>query len=657
MEATISSLPAATTATFLETSSLAEETTLACVAVSSALPASWWLMAVSCSADAPTELALLAIWPMLRAQNLCKVSPGAARAACEELFDEVQNHALAPHMALLEASDRTDWRELARVGRLLMPCWPGELPLEEALGHFEAARDRLMLGEPAGWSALREFAARSREPLPARAVMEAIKAFLPVKGPVARAPGRAGFARVTLTTARRAAAVAWSDVILAESNEGIWPSRREASVWLSDAARQSLNTDSRYSLGLLTSDERAALERRILAGIARDTRASVTFSASVFDEKDTEVALDPNVWLERIMWSKGLLSGADSGAKALARQADVGAGPQGGGEGEDHGEWREVWARRRDPSARFDAFFLGDPASRRRPVRLSASAIEKGIADPARLWFDAVLEAERVDWRPLHRAREKILGSAVHSVIRDALKGEPVAGGFFPMPTIAEARERLAVGLSVLRARLPPGRYWDSFHGDVSGGAADLLGQVFGLPSRPFAAVELALPREATVPVGGAGSVQVRGRMDLVLSDRAGWEGARVDIVDFKTGGSASLSARSMASKGASLQLGVYLEAARSLGASGSVWMLKPGERPREIAMEELGGAVAKLSVLGRHLVSGLYGALTPDRSEFNTIFEWPLACSPIPHATLVRKFEATFGEDAGGDAEEEADE
>ena len=43
MEAIISSLPAATTATFFETSSLAAETTLACVAVSSALPAICWL--------------------------------------------------------------------------------------------------------------------------------------------------------------------------------------------------------------------------------------------------------------------------------------------------------------------------------------------------------------------------------------------------------------------------------------------------------------------------------------------------------------------------------------------------------------------------------------------------------------------------------------
>src|ERR1035441_2853758 len=93
-----------------------------------------------------------------------------------------------------------------------------------------------------------------------------------------------------------------------------------------------------------------------------------------------------------------------------------------------------------------------------------------------------------------------------------------------------------------------------------------------------------------------------------------GWDGARIEIVDFKTGGEAKLSARRMASSGASLQLGVYLQAARSAGAAGSVWMLKPEDRPMRIGMEDLDRACAKLVILGAHLATGIYGARTPDR-------------------------------------------
>jgi hypothetical protein len=117
-----------------------------------------------------------------------------------------------------------------------------------------------------------------------------------------------------------------------------------------------------------------------------------------------------------------------------------------------------------------------------------------------------------------------------------------------------------------------------------------------------------------------------------------------VDIVDFKTGADAKLSAERM-SRGASLQLGVYLTAARSLGAAGGrVWMLKPeAGMAGAVAMAELPRALAPLTQLGRHLATGCYGALTPDRTDFSHGFEWPLACTPVRHAVLAKKFAVTF--------------
>ncbi len=603
---------------------------------------------------------LLALWPLLRSLNLVSLTPGQARAACQGLFDEVQSHSVALHAARLAASDRDDWREVGRVAQLLLPAWPRSLPLEEALGLFEAASSRLSIAEmPAGWSVLRDFAARSGEPVPARAALEAIRSFLPERAPAASAPGRSVFARVTLTTCRRACGVAWSDTFFTEANAGAWPVRREPSVWLGDEDRRRLEKSiGGVSLVLPASEARAALERRLYCAVARDTRRSVIFSAALFNEEEPEVRLGPNAWLERVMWAKGLLPEAEGAGDAFESMA------RGRGQGEaappsrTPPDWAAVWSGRRRAEAPFDEFFLGDPGGTR-PSRLNAKQVEKAVIDPATLWFDAVLRVRRVEWRPFRRARGKAVGETVHRVLARSLRGAPVEGEFMAMPAREASAAALAAELSRLRATWPQDRYLVSFDLDVSRAAAQLLGAVYRLPESGFAAVEVVLPGRATIPIGGGRSYPVGGRMDIVLSDRPAWEGARVQIVDFKTGGDAGISAAKMASRGASLQLGVYLAAARSLGASGSVWMLRPEDRPSSVGMDELDEACSRLGIIGAHLDTGIYGARTGERTEFSHPFEWPLACAPIAAAVLDAKFEATFGAraEADAEAEEEADE
>ncbi|HEY5080159.1 MAG TPA: PD-(D/E)XK nuclease family protein, partial [Opitutaceae bacterium] len=599
---------------------------------------------------------LLALWPLLCALNLARISPGRARATCQRLFDELPSHGIDTHVDRLEKEGDVDGLEVARVARLVLPAWPKELTLSDALTRFEAARDRLAASVPAGWQELREFARRAQEPMPATAILETIRAFLPEKGPVEGTPPRGGFAHVTLTTVRRAAGVAWSHAILAESNAGAWPSRRESSCWLDDEARRELNARGRFSLGLATTDDRASLERGLWSAVARDTSQRVIFSASLHDEEDPERALEPNPWLERVMWSKGYLSADSGGRESFGALAGSAARADASGAPGAQGAWFSIWNRRRDPAAPFDEYFFADPSGDP-PTRISARQIERGARDPVRLWFDEVLRVRRVDWGTFRRARGRMMGTAVHRVMAVALRGAPHEGAFSATPQRPEAQVRLAAELSALRARWPRDRYWESLFLDVSGAAQELLDLVFRLPAAPFAATELRLPESATVDTGSAGPLAVSGRPDLVLSDRPALEGARVSIVDFKTGGDAKLSGKTMASTGASLQLGVYLEAARSLGATGAVLMLKPGKPPSMIEMDGLGDAVAKLGVLGQHLSTGIYGALTPDRDEYTVVFEWPLACAPIGHAILKEKFERTFGAAAAAGSEEAADE
>ena len=596
---------------------------------------------------------LLALWPLLRSLGLANVPLAQVRGACQRLFDEVQSHSIEGREGLLESLDRRSGREVARVARLLLPGWPQELSPADALARFEAVRDRLTLAEPAGWPVLRAFAARVPETMPASALLEAIRSFLPEKGPAPDSPGGGGFARVTLTTCRRAAGVSWSDAVLVNANSGIWPERREPSCWIGDEARQALNESGRFSLGVPTGEDRADLERRLLRSIARDTRRRIVFSAARFDEEDLEVKLGPNAWLERVMWEKGLISQGGSAADGFGMLGE----PAPRAQRPEPGAWFDIWRRRRDPAVPFDEYFLSDPGGGSRPDRLAAVQIERGIKDPAGLWFEAVLGVARVGWGSFARARRKSVGTAVHRVLAAAMRGTPAGGSFARLASRPDAVSRLDEELDALRARWPSDRYWDSFHGDVCRAARQLLGRVYELPPMPYAAVEARIPGEASIPVGGTDRIPVSGQMDLVLSDRAEWAGARVEIVDFKTGGDPKLSARRMESTGASLQLGVYLQAVLSMGACGGVWLLKPEERPARVGEDDLGRASSKLAVLGEHLRSGIYGARTPDRGEHTHGFEWPLACAPIASAILEGKFTATFGRPAPADAGEDGDE
>jgi hypothetical protein len=600
---------------------------------------------------------LLALVPLLRSQSRIPESTTqqSARNACQRLFEEVQSHSVEPHLDRLAAGGAAG-AELARVARLLLPGWPAMLAPADALRRFETALRNLVLEPPAGWQALRDFCGRATEEMPANALLAAIREFLPEKGPLAGAPASSGFARVTLTTCRRAAGVAWSDSVFVEANEQVWPLRPEPSSWLGDEERRKLQkTLGPFRLGLPTSGDQEAIDRRLYCTVARDTRRSVVFSAALYDEDDPEVMLRPNTWLERVMWGKGLLSGGRESARAFERMARV--YPSVNDKGAPPGPWHAIWTRRRDPAAPFDEFFLGDPGGTSRPERLSASDINRAAKDPATLWFAAVLRARRVEWRPFARSRRTAVGTAVHRMLAASLGGTPSGGPFGTMPNAAEARARLEGELERQRASRPADRYWDSFSLDAARAARELLELVFTLPCAPFCGVETTLPEGASVPLLGTERIPVSGKLDLVLSDGPGWAGARVEIVDFKTGSDKGLSVARMASSGASLQLGVYLQAARSLGATGNVWMLKPEEKPTFIGMDDIDAACARLRTVGTHLSTGLYGALTEDRTEYTHPFEWPLACAPIAFAVLEAKFARTFGAGPAEDAGEDDDE
>ena len=585
---------------------------------------------------------LLELWPFLRAEGHTQLAPGEARDVCERAFEQAQSHSLAALLPNLLARGRPEWTEVGRMAGLLLPAWPDRLSLGEALDRFGAVCARFRLLELEVWPALQAYAQQDRRELSRPLVVATLASFLPEKGAAIGVPGRGLFAPVTLSTWRRAAGLGWSDVIFVQSNAGEWPERLEASCWLTDEQREAVNRRYPAELGLPTSDSRALAERHGLAGIARATRGKVVFSAALFDDEDPELKLAPNAWLERVILSS--TQGAGNQEEQFARLARSVA--RATLEDSAGARWSAVWQRRRDPGAPFDEFFLSSNPALTRPRELTARLIEAGLRDPAALWFEGVLKLRRVEWSPLTRTRRLTLGSLAHQLLARVLRGSPTGGVFAIRPQENEAAATLAAELDRLRERWPRDRYWDSFHAELGEVARVLLEQVYLLPAGEFVAVEAKLPVGTALPLPGSdASIGIVGRMDLVLSDRTEWGGARVDVVDFKTGSDARLSAATMA-KGASLQLGVYLAAVQTLGTSGGrVWMIKPDQtQPTHITDEELPLALSGLTQLGRHLLTGRYGALTIDRTDFTRGYAWPIACTPIPHAVLERKFEITFG-------------
>jgi hypothetical protein len=600
---------------------------------------------------------LLTLWPLLKAVGLTELALGEVRDVCERLFDEKQNHQIDVYQEILAASKREAWTEVGRVTTLLLPAWPRELALADALKRFVAVWAALEQPALEGWGALEAFAQKETRSLPLKVVLTALKGFLPEKSSASGAPGKNGFARVILTTRRRAEGVAWSHLIFVEANAGVWPARVEASCWLTDEQRMELNRRARPGLGLFTSDERAWFEKQGVAALVRDTTTRVVFSAALFNEQDAELKLAPNSCVERLLWAEALACGVKTGLEELFEKRARAVSLPKKSEEETAKQWLAIQRGRRDATRPFDEYFFSVDPVRGRPEKLAARLIERGIADPAELWFAAVLGVERVEWKPFVRARKKALGQLAHRVLASVLKTPAVERVFGEMPTREVAQQKLAVEMAKLRAARPADRYWESFHAELEAICEVLLDKVLALDAGRFVATEVNLPAGATIPLGEDGQrFPVYGRVDLVRIDRTDWLNARVDVVDFKTGKDDKLTAVKMGRSGASLQLGIYLEAMRSVGAPyGRVHLLKPEAGDGgSLGMEELPEALACLAQLGRHLESGVYGALTADYSEYSPSgCPWPLASAPIPAQILKEKFAVTFGVAAGADATE----
>ncbi len=603
---------------------------------------------------------LFELWPRVRALNCARLeaSYGKFRTVIETVFEEACDHAFTAALPRLEslAKDEGDAaaKDVLTLAAHLLPAWPERLTLAEALRRFREVCAAWKLPVPETMGALDAFVVQVGREWPRALLADFLLGFLPETAPAEEPENdHGGFAPVTLTTRRRAEGAPWTYLVAVHANVGEWPRRRDANPWLNDAERTALSAAGRFSIGLFTSEQAAALEKAGMAALLADARDGVALSAAVCDEAAADKKLSPNSLLERVLWARGERRPAEALERLAAAVSDT-AAVEGPGAAE-LAAWVEVTRGRADPKRPFDEFFLGlgkreEGALLMLPERVSPHTVEASFSDPAVWWFKGLLGLQAQGHEPLQRVLARRRGTLAHRLLAGAVRAEGCSeGDWGPLPSIAEAGARLDRLLAEERAARPDNLYWRSEYVRLAGMCRDLLGELYQSGEGDFVAVEWWLPQEATLDLDGI-PLPLRGRLDVVRSDRPGWKGARLHLYDYKTGKSDDeLSAARMAAKGESLQLGVYLAGVRSLGVAGAqVWKLQPGASST-IGETELAEALGGLSRLARALRTGCFGALTADITGRGADpWAWPLATVPVSARDLRAKYAATFPEEAG---------
>jgi hypothetical protein len=151
-----------------------------------------------------------------------------------------------------------------------------------------------------------------------------------------------------------------------------------------------------------------------------------------------------------------------------------------------------------------------------------------------------------------------------------------------------------------------------------------------------FFVAEYSLAREIETAEGG---LRLEGRMDLALSDKAGFEGAAVLIIDFKTGRSAPPSMATL-DQGKGFQFAAYYLMAKKAGAeSVRVALINPTKDLKDVFGEgDEAELQRKIGALARVQNELDFGQAGPMNARWGACEVLPMATSWISARTLERK-------------------
>lgn len=498
------------------------------------------------------------------------------------------------------------------------------------------------------------------------------------------------YARVHLLTPAQAEDQSWSHLILAGLNESIWPAapvgdflpaaqidELNRSVQQIDrtATRRGRQGEGHVAVRegralFLGASQQRQLAQAQFASVLENTRHGLAFTASVIQEDAPERISNPSEFLNRAFHDAHGRSLSQGEMRALRDATRRSLGDTLLEPPRDHLETpglrqtRAAYDARRAsaPSGEYD-FALRTPPKDIEP--LSVSELEEMLRAPALVWMRRYLGVEGEEDSAY--AWQATVGKWTHDWLASIAQHD--GEGFAPFPSAGEIEKRIRAAAGRKRAEVEQlcrqaGRglpdWWESgWDGALC--VAQTLGRVLATAEGwQWLAPEWRLEAQA-IDFGDNRSLVLRGRADLLLaktaSAPASLEVPELWIVDFKTGNKESLSksigegdtrldkVRRKALKGEALQLSLYAQAAKQLGAeSVHLSLISPllvAAEP-QLALDDFEKCRPAFQELARMQATGIFGFKGRLRDAFAFTRPYPLATLGVDPEIIEERWEQT---------------
>jgi hypothetical protein len=512
------------------------------------------------------------------------------------------------------------------------PAWDAARNVIQALGRWDGDFDPPALREK--WDALLAALRLPADTLDAwpdglchegrasgRAFMEWLAGHLSARRRIGSPPDYATLAPVVVTTFADAAQQTWERLIFLDSNEHVWPAP------IGEPAAAPL---TRHDLRLL--DEARFLD------LLEHCRGPIAFAGVLTEESVAGGHAQPNDWVLRALLetTPGVFP-PDLWA-ASARSVPPEAPPA--LDESERAHMERVHASRRNATMPFDRYMFNFNETQLEPEPWSATDLDTAFNTPATFALGVLFGANARE--PFARAEAAAVGNRAHRWLRQILGPSgplaapaSAAGDEAKLAReLAAARRELAEWYGAEDLAMPI--WWETCLRKTEWAARRCLREARGCIGSSYCAVEHPLALTVRTP---GGSLPLKGRIDILISDSPEIAGARVRMFDFKTGRGSTPTLASLA-RGEGAQFAAYYLMARDAGAAEAViGIIKPEERARDVfgaADEEaLRARFGLLAELRRTLRFGRRGPLVSAHGVCETL---PMATVPIDPAILEQK-------------------
>lgn len=563
------------------------------------------------------------------------LDPEAVREAIDRAFKAAQSrNSRILVQALLRRKD-TLW---PTVGGLVegLGRWDGTYTWAKVLEKWKAMISALRLPAdmPLPWP---EISAEVKAP--GGALMDWLAAQSNARARMAPPPEFNAPAAVVVTTFANAAQQTWERLIFLDSNENGWPVAIGENPFLLDSLRNKLNLSRKEGARLLTTRDRRALEEARFLDLVEHCRGAIAFAGVLLEASDAGERAQPNEWVERALLETG--EGLPAELWAAAAQTYPPEPPP-ALEAEERAHMERVHGSRRNGTMPFDKYQFNFNETKLEPGAWAATDLDLAATRPATFALKELFDAEStVDWMP-ERAEAVAVGTLAHQWLGRILgTGDHLT----PAGTARDDEAKLAREAANARRELeqwygaedlPMPLWWDTCLRKTEWATRRCLREVRGCLLGGWCATEQKLAVTVETP---RGPLLLKGRIDLLISDRPEIRAAVVRMFDFKTGRGAAPTLSSL-KNGSGAQFAAYYLMARDAGASEAmIGIIKPEQGTDEVFTkadeEELRAHFGALAEVRRTLRFGRLGPLVDEHGVTETL---PLATTPIDPAILEHK-------------------